>query len=276
MRVSALGTTRMLLKNKKFVACGIVVLVIAILAVVGPFFTLNPYDFTGRQYELPSLKHPLGTDVLGRDLFAQLLVGIQNSMKVGIIAGGISLLIAIAIGGFSGYTRGLAGESFNALINIFLVIPTIPLLILLSALMVERSLELVALFIGLITGWPGTARAIRAQVLSLRDKEFVNLAIVTGKKNVSIIFGEVFPIMTSYIFLQFCGAFASAMLAEAGISLLGLGPGNVATLGMMLHKAIMAQSLLIGIWWWFIPPGLVLVLLASCLFTMSSLMGEKR
>jgi peptide/nickel transport system permease protein len=266
----------MLLKNKKFVACGIVVLAIAILAVVGPFFTLNPYDFTGRQFELPSLKHLLGTDVMGRDIFAQLLVGIQNSMKVGIIAGGISLLIAIAIGGFSGYTRGLSGESFNALINIFLVIPTIPLLILLSALMVERSLELVALFIGLITGWPGTARAIRAQVLSLREKEFVNLAIATGKKNVSIIFGEVFPIMTSYIFLQFCGAFASGMLAEAGISLLGLGPANVATLGMMLHKAIMAQSLLIGIWWWFLPPGLVLVLLTSCLFTMSSLMDEKR
>jgi peptide/nickel transport system permease protein len=274
--MSALGTTRTLLKNKRFFICGLIVLTTAILAVVGPFFVYDPYEYTGSMYELPSMKHLLGTDLLGRDIFAQLLIGIQNSMKVGIIAGGISLLVAIAIGGFSGYMRGLRGELFNALINTFLVIPTIPLLILLSALIEKRSLELVALFIGLVTGWPGSARAIRAQVLSIREKEFVNLAVVTGKKSVSIIFGEVFPTMISYIFLQFCGAFASGMLAEAGISLLGLGPGSIITLGMMLHRAIMAQALLLGIWWWFIPPGAVLILLTSCLYTMSSLMDEKR
>ena len=274
MIVSTLSSMRVLLKNRKFVVSGIIVMIIALLGTVGSFFTLDPYDYTGRMYESPSWKHPSGTDWLGRDVFAQLLLGIRHSMIVGIIAGGVSLSIAVIIGGVSGYIRGLLGESFNAFINIFLVIPTIPLLILLSALIEKRSLLLVALFIGLITGWPGSARAIRAQVLSLREKKFVSLAVVTGKKSMNIIFGEVFPNMMAYIFLQFCGAFASGMLAEAGISLLGLGPAGVATLGMMLHRAIMAQALLLGIWWWILPPGLVLVLLTSCLYTMSSIMDE--
>jgi peptide/nickel transport system permease protein len=224
--------------------------------------------------EAPSWAHLLGTDVYGRDIFSQLLYGIRNTMLVGVIAGTIGLLIAIVLGGFSGYIGGLAGESINALANIFLVIPAVPLLIVFSALVKQRSLFLVAIFIAIITSWPGTTRAIRAQVMSLREKEFVNLARITGKKAPQIVFGEIFSNMISYISLQFCGAFASAIITEAGLSLLGLGPTTVVTLGMMLHWAIASLAQQLGIWWWLVPPGLVLTMLSAALYTISSLIEE--
>jgi len=259
----------MLLTNKRVIVCMTIVIAFTFMGIIGPYFSVDPFDFVGYMYEPPSLHHPLGTDIFGRDILAQLLYGIRNSLMVGVIAGALSLLIALVLGGISGYTRGLLGEILNSIINIFLVIPTVPLLILLSALVEKRSLLLVALFIGLVTGWPGSARAIRAQVMSLREKEFVNLAIITGKKSRHIIFGEIFSNMVTYIFLQFCGCFANAILAEAGISLLGLGPVDVPTLGMMLHWAIMSGALLLGVWWWFLPPGIVLVVICAALYTIA-------
>jgi len=260
---------RTLFRNKKIAVCSIIVLIFAFIGIFGPFFVVDPMEFSGYPLEPPSLAHPLGTDIFGRDLFSWLVYGIRNSMIVGAIAGGISLLIAITMGGLSGYLRGLVGEFFNAIINIFLVIPVVPLLIILSTLAKERSLLLVALFIGCVTAWPGAARAIRAQVLSLREKEFINLAMLTGKGSKSIIFGEIFPNMISYILLQFCGAFANAMVAEAGISLIGLGPANIPTLGMMLHWSIRSLTILLGIWWWFVPPGVALIILSGALYTIS-------
>jgi peptide/nickel transport system permease protein len=257
------------LREKKIMVCIIIIAIFAFLGIFGPFFVEDPLKFSGRPLESPSWKHLLGTDLYGRDLFSWLVHGIRNSMMVGMIAGGISLSIAIMLGGLSGYLRGLIGEIFNAIINIFLVIPTVPLLIILSTLTKERSLVTVALFIGFVTAWPGSARAIRAQVLSLREKEFVNLAKLTGKSSINIVLGEIFPNMLSYILLQYCGAFAHAMLAETGISLIGLGPVNIPTLGTMMHWAIRNLSILLGIWWWFIPPGLTLMILSGTLYTLS-------
>lgn len=256
-------------RDKRIIVCMAIILAFASLGIFGPFFVEDPFRFSGRPLEPPSWRRLLGTDLYGRDLFSWLVYGIRNSMLVGAIAGSISLLIAILMGGLAGYLRSFIGEVFNAIINIFLVIPTVPLLIILSTLTRERSLINVALFIGCVTGWPGSARAIRAQVLSLREKEFVNLAIITGKSHMSVLLGEIFPNMLSYILLQYCGTFASAMLAEAGISLIGLGPVNIPTLGIMMHWAIRNLSVLLGIWWWFVPPGLALVLLSGALYTLS-------
>jgi peptide/nickel transport system permease protein len=268
------GYARPLLKSKKLLVSVVTVVLFTLLGIFGPFFVVDPLEYTGTMYEAPSWAHLLGTDVYGRDIFSQLLYGIRNTMLVGVIAGTIGLLIAIVLGGFSGYIGGLAGESINALANIFLVIPAVPLLIVFSALVKQRSLFLVAIFIAIITSWPGTTRAIRAQVMSLREKEFVNLARITGKKAPQIVFGEIFSNMISYISLQFCGAFASAIITEAGLSLLGLGPTTVVTLGMMLHWAIASLAQQLGIWWWLVPPGLVLTVLSAALYTISSLIEE--
>jgi peptide/nickel transport system permease protein len=263
----------MLAKNRIFQLCLGVVLLIVAVGVIGPYLTLNPNIKTGHRYEPPSSAHILGCDVFGQDVLAQLVTGIRNSLMVGFLAGSIGLLIAFAVGGFSAYIGGLTDETVNTFTNVFLVLPVIPILIILSASLKERSLFTVAGFIGLII-WAGAARSLRSQVLSLKERDFVNLARISGKNTTGIIFKEIFPNMLSYVFISFCGMFGGAIMAEAGISLIGLGPTTVATLGNMLHWSIATQSIHIGVWWWFIPPGIVLISFTGALLAMGSVIDD--
>jgi peptide/nickel transport system permease protein len=192
---------------------------------------------------------------------------------VGFLAGIIGLLIAFTVGGFSAYIGGLADETINTISNVFLVLPVIPILIILSVSLKERSLFTVAGFIGLII-WAGAARSLRSQVLSLKERNFVNLARISGKGTTSIIFKEIFPNMLSYVFISFCGMFGGAIMAEAGISLIGLGPTTLATLGSMLHWSIALQAIHIGVWWWFVPPGIVLISFTGALLAMGSVIDD--
>ena len=263
----------LLTKNRRFQLCLGAVLLIVAVGVIGPYMTLNPNKKTGSRYEPPSSEHILGTDILGRDVLAQLVSGIRNSLMVGFFAGIIGLLIGFAVGGFSAYIGGLTDETVNTITNVFLVLPVIPILIVLSASLKERSLYTVAGFIGLIT-WAGSARSLRSQVLSLKERNFVNLARISGKSTTSIIFKEIFPNMLSYVFISFCGMFGGAIMAEAGISLIGVGPTTIATLGSMLHWSIMNQAIYIGIWWWFVPPGIVLISFTGALLAMGSVIDD--
>jgi len=263
----------LLTKNRRFQLCLGAVLSIVAVGVIGPYMTLNPNKKTGSRYEPPSSEHILGTDILGRDVLAQLVSGIRNSLMVGFFAGIIGLLIGFAVGGFSAYIGGLTDETVNTITNVFLVLPVIPILIVLSASLKERSLYTVAGFIGLIT-WAGSARSLRSQVLSLKERNFVNLARISGKSTTSIIFKEIFPNMLSYVFISFCGMFGGAIMAEAGISLIGVGPTTIATLGSMLHWSIMNQAIYIGIWWWFVPPGIVLISFTGALLAMGSVIDD--
>ena len=263
----------LLAKNRRFQVClGVVLLIIAV-GVIGPYMTLDPYDYTGRRYEPPSSEHILGTDILGRDVWAGLVVGIRNSLMVGFLAGLIGLLIAFAVGGFSGYIGGVVDETINTITNVFLVLPVIPLLIILSSSLKVRSLLTVAGFIGVIM-WAGGARSLRSQVLSLKQRSFVNLARISGKGTANIIFREIFPNMLAYVFISFCGMFGGAVMAEAGISLIGLGPTTIETLGSMLHWSIMNQAIHIGVWWWFVPPGVVLISFTGALLALGSVMDD--
>jgi peptide/nickel transport system permease protein len=263
----------MLAKNRTFQLCLGVVLLIVAVGVVGPYLTLNPNKSTGSRYEPPSSAHILGCDVFGQDVLAQLVTGIRNSLMVGFLAGLIGLLIAFAVGGFSAYIGGLTDETVNTFTNVFLILPVIPILIILSASLKQRSLYTVAGFIGLIL-WAGSARALRSQVLSLKERNFVNLARISGKGRTSIIFKEIFPNMLSYVFISFCGMFGGAIMAEAGISLIGLGPTTVATLGSMLYWSIQTQCIYIGVWWWFVPPGIVLISFTGALLAIGSVIDD--
>jgi len=264
---------QLLAKNRSFQICLGVILFIVSIGVIGPYLTLDPYKRTGGRYEPPSSTHILGTDILGRDVLALLVNGIRNSLMVGFFAGIIGLLIAFVVGGFCAYIGGLTDETINTLTNVFLVLPVIPILIILSASLKSRSLFTVAGFIGLII-WSGAARSLRSQVLSLKERNFVNLARISGKSNANIIFIEIFPNMLSYIFISFCGMFGGAIMAEAGISLIGLGPTTIETLGSMLHWAIMNQAIHIGVWWWFVPPGIVLISFTGALLALGSVIDD--
>jgi peptide/nickel transport system permease protein len=267
------GRIELLAKNTRFQVTVAIVIFIIVMGIIGPYFTMDPDDFTGKKYESPSWNHKLGTDLLGRDVWAQLVHGVRNSLMVGFIAGLLGLVFAFVVGGIGAYKGGWTDEGLNLISNVFLILPLIPILVIISVLFKERSLLLIAFIISIVM-WPGAARALRSQVLSLKERGFVDLARISGKGSLRIVFGEIFPNMLAYVFIQFVGMVGSSIVMEAGISLIGLGPSNIATLGSILYWSIIAHAIHLGIWWWFIPPGLVILLFTGSMFMIGSLIDD--
>jgi len=265
----------LLAKNRKFQICSVIVIGIVMFGVIGPFVTRGPSEGAGGRYEPPSFKFLLGTDMAGRDIFAQLCVAIRDSLWVGIIAGFSSLIIAILIGGFLSYKKGLVDEGANLVTNIFMVLPELVILIIIAALLEGRSLEIVGILIGLFS-WPWMARSLRSQILSLRERKFVDLARISGKSDLSIVVKEILPNMLAYVFLVLIIGIGSAIVVEAGISVIGLGPTSATdiTLGKMLQWAISWEAIPQGIWWYFVPPGLILVILTGTLVMITAFIDD--
>ncbi|MEM2971064.1 MAG: ABC transporter permease [Candidatus Bathyarchaeia archaeon] len=233
----------------------------------------------------------LGTTQYGMDMFAQLCTGIRNSLFVGVIGGVLGTLIAVLLGALGAYRGGLVDETSNAITNIVMVFPTLPALLVLASLLEPRyfkfSLPIIGriegrsfLTVGVIialTSWPWAARCIRSQVLSLKEREFISLAKMSGMRSREIVIKDVLPNMLAYILMVFVLLTGGAMLAESWLSVLGLGPNPTehVTLGNIMHNC-RASSL--GnwwtFWWWWIPPGAVLAALLSVIFVMHAGMDE--
>lgn len=263
----------LLVRNKKFMVSLCVILFVVAFAVIGSMVVRDPLRRYGALFQPPSSEFIMGTDYLGRDVLANLCVGTRTSLMVGLFAGSISILMSVFIGGIGAYKGGLADEGCNLFANLMLVFPMIPLLIVLSAFLETRSLLLVGLLISIVS-WPWSARAVRSQVLSLKEREFVNLARVSGMKERTILIREIFPNLLAPIFIMFIYAFGGAILAEAGISMIGLGPTNTVSLGTMLYWASASDAFRMGIWWWFFPPGAILTILMVALFIMHASVDE--
>jgi peptide/nickel transport system permease protein len=266
----------LLLRSKKFMFGLAIVLVIVVIGIVGPMVTRDPlkqnWNMIGKP---PSNNYLLGTTVLGEDVFAQMCTGIRNSLEIGMLAGGLGTLIAVLFGALGAYKGGLVDDFCNFITNITIVFPVVPLLLVIASIIEQRSLLLVGLLIAL-SSWPWAARSIRSQVFSLKEREFISLARLSGMKDRATVVTEVLPNMLAYIMMVFVLLAGGAMLAEAGISMLGIGPSNSVTLGQMLYHA-RSQSVAShwwGLWWWFIPPGIVLTLFLSAVFVMHAGMNE--
>lgn len=252
---------RVLLRDWQFLASATVVCAIVLTGLIGPMFVRDPQGFHGLPNQPPSRKFPLGTDPFGRDVLAQVVVGIRTSLYVGAFAGLIGVCIGVAIGVIGGYIKGWVGEVLNFFTNIVMVFPLLPVLIILAAIFERRSLLLVATIIGLVS-WPWVARATRAQVLSLREREFVRLARISGEGSAKIALLEVMPYILAYVVMAFVLLVAGAIGSEAGISMIGLGPTEAVSLGNLLFWALAHEATRVGHWWTFLPPGLVITLLA--------------
>lgn len=259
--------------NRTFQVCLAILFFIVLLGVIGPLLTKSPDVTAGAKYEPPSSEFLLGTDAFGRDVFAQLCTGIRNSLAVASLAGLIAIAIGVAMGAVGGFKRGLVNEGLNTITNVFMVLPVIIILILIGALLEQRSMFIVAVLIGVFS-WPWTARAIRSQVLSLKERKFVDLARISGKGDFAIAVKEILPNMMAYVFMCFAIQLGSAIVAEAGISMIGLGPSNVTTLGTMLHWSIQAQAISLGAWWWFVPPGVVIMIATGTIMMASSVIDD--
>lgn len=268
----------LLRRSPKFIAGSVVVGAIVMLGIIGSIVTPEPKIGAVGQALPPSLEHLLGTTSFGEDVFAQLCRGIRNSLMVGVLGGGLGTLIAVLLGALGPYKGGLADESSNFVTNVMLVFPVLPMLLFLSYVLQERSLFLVGMLIAL-TSWPWAARTIRSQVLSLREREFINLAQISGMKHITTVVTEVLPNMLAYILMVFVLLAGGAIIAEAGISAVGVGPNRfqTTTLGNMIFSSIQYHPGVAHwsyIWWWFIPPGLVLTMLLSAIFVMHAGMDE--
>ena len=201
-------------------------------------------------------------------MFAQFVYGLRSSFIVGVLGGCVAALIGMAVGFAAGYRGGVVDELLSMLTNVVLVIPTLAVLIIVAAYLTVSGLVAEAILIGL-TSWPWAARAIRAQTFSLASRDFVNLARLSGSRGWQVIVREIAPNMSSYLFLTFILLFGGAILTAATLDFLGLGPSNTMSLGLMMNKAVISSALQLGMWWWFVPPGLGITAIVGGLYVMN-------
>jgi len=261
--------------NGRFVFSLVMLLLIVGFGFLGPVILRrpNPLVTVGGLYDAPSAKAWLGTDNFGRDVLTQLMYGTRTSLVIGGIASLVATFIGLLIGTVAGYQSGTLEEVLMAITNVVITIPSIVILILLSIALNNRSIETMGLIIG-ITSWPWTARAVRAQASSLRTREHVDIARISGAGTMSIIFWEIIPFMLSYVVMAFVLQLSSGILQEAALSMLGLGPTMNVSLGVMLEWALLWESVRTGAWWAFVPPALLLTLIAFSLLLLQSSIDE--
>ena len=266
----------LLLKSRKAMFGLIVLIVFILLGTVVPLFLGDPYamnlNLMGRP---PSLEHFLGTTSFGEDVFTQLCNAVGNSLLVGLVAGVLGTLIAVFVGAVGPYRGGYADRISNLVTNLALVLPLIPLFIIIASVVRGLNLFLIGVILA-VTSWPWAARSIRSQMLTLKEREFVNLARMSGDGSVRIVIVEILPNMMAYIMMVFVILTGTAILAESALSMIGVSTTRTITLGYMLywaqHETIVPFWW--NIWWWFIPPGIVLTIILTAFFIIHAGLDE--
>lgn len=236
---------------------------------------IAPYDPTASSLDVlqpPSTDHWLGTTESGEDVFSQLLVGTKTSVVIGFAAAFISAVLGSAVGVASGYFGGWTDRILDSFENWFLVIPTLPLMIVLARLL-DPSLGVLVAVIGL-TSWAGTGRIVRAQVMTLRERAFVERARALGAGDFYIIKTHVLPNTLPLIFANTVLIIAVAILSEAALSFLGLGDPSRISWGSMLENAFGSGAPSAGAWWYVIPPGLCITILVLAVVLIGFLYEE--
>ncbi len=219
----------------------------------------------------------LGTDNFGRDVLTELVAATKSSLKIGLLAGLIATAIGLLLGLLAGYMGGLADNIIIFVTNLFTVIPSFVILILISYSVGDkaRGIAMVGIIIGL-TSWPWTTRSVRSQVISLRNRDHVNLSKLSGHSMFRIIFTDILPYIASYVVMAMILQISSGILAEAQLSMIGLGPATTktATLGLMMQWAMQYSAHLNGSWWAYFPVVILIALISFSLNLMNTGMDQ--
>ncbi|WP_217184454.1 ABC transporter permease [Streptomyces sp. AC495_CC817] len=247
-----------------------IIVAITLFGLVGPLLVGDPRDAGAEPLLPPGPGHPLGTTKLGYDVLAQIATGTQGSLFVGAVAGLVALVLALVFGVLAGYFGGVLDETLMLLTNIMLVIPGLPLVMVIATYVqhteglgaLARSSLLVALVLG-ITGWAGSAVVLRGTARSLRTRDYVAASVIAGERPLRVIFVEILPNLVPLLAAQLIFGVIFAVLGEAGLSYLGLGPTGSITLGTVLNDAQTGQAVGSGAWWWFVPPGAIIALIGT-------------
>jgi peptide/nickel transport system permease protein len=256
----AAGRLREAFRSPRLVTGTCIVGFFVLLGIIGPFFVADPNALSHTQLAPPSLHHWLGTTQIGQDVFAQLVVSTRATLAIGIGAGLLATAVSIVVGISGGYAGGFIDEALSLLSNVVLVIPTLPLVIVILA-DVKASGLLPLIVIIALTSWAASARVLRAQTLSVRNREYVLAARASGERAWRIMLVEILPNELPVIVSNLIFAVIFAILTQAALAFIGLGDPTLLTWGNMLNIAYNDQALSVGAWWWFIPPGACIALL---------------
>jgi peptide/nickel transport system permease protein len=258
-RLHVPGWLALLLRNPKSRLGIVIVAFMVIVALIAPLISVaHPNDFNLlAAHQAPSWRHLFGTTDQGSDVFSQVVLGARRSLLLGALAGLLATAAAAILGVTAAYMGGLVDEAVNFLTNVFLTIPPIPLLVVISAYLKNRGMGTMAVALAVVL-WAFEARILRGQALSLKSRDFVQAAKAAGESTRRIVFGELMPNMISRIAAAFVLVFYIALLVDSGLEFLGLGDMTKTSWGVTLYWAQVNSTVLQGEWWPFFFPGAAL------------------
>lgn len=267
----AVGFLRYIRRNPSLGIGLFLLLILILLSTVGRLTIdrkKDPYPLAAPPSKAPSLKYPLGTDQQGRNVFAVMVVGTQLSMRAGLLAGSIGIIIATILGFVSAYYGGVIDTVIKWIVDVMLTIPQLlVLLVIASTLKRYITVESMALIIASLA-WIGPTRSIRSQVLSLKERPFVLMARLSGMGGPEIILKELMPNLLPFILYSFVQATYFAILTAMGLEILGLGSQREPTLGMTLYHMQRHSAIIRGLWWWWLSPvGIIMMLVVGLTLT---------
>lgn len=259
--------------NAKLIVGFSMILIVLLFGLVGPFFRDTSLAYVGSSpRNLPPVweekgaqDHPLGTENMGRDMLSQLIVAVPSSLKVGFIASSIGLGIGLVLGLLAGYLGGRVDNVIRVISDSVVTIPSLIVLIVIASYIKMTDTTPMALLLALFA-WPGPTRVVRAQVLSLRERGYIRMALLSGMPTLEIMFVEMLPNMLPWLAASFTAGISGAILGATGLEVLGLGPTRVPSLGMIINQATNASALLRNMYWWWFPPILILMIIFTGFF----------
>lgn len=263
-------------RNPGLVVGLVLILVLISIGLFGPRFVdvTNSAPTSTIPDQPPSPDLPLGSDDQGRDMLAVLVAGVPLTLRVGLIAGTVGLFIGIVLGFLSGYQGGVLDTVIRMVVDTLLTVPGLLVLIIIAnSIRGVIDINLMALVVASLA-WMHPTRTIRSQVLSFRERAYVQMAKLSGMSGIEIIVRELIPNLLPYLAASFVGAVAGAVLASIGLEALGLGPQNEPTIGMTIYWAISFNAMLRGLWWWWVPPIVIIVILFMGMFLLSAGLDE--
>jgi peptide/nickel transport system permease protein len=262
--------------NRRLVVGAVVLLVLLLFCVIGRT-TINvtkAQPLSGPPDMPPSSQYLLGTDSAGRQLFAVMVAGLPLTLEVGLLAGGVALLLGAVLGFTAGYFGGPVDAVIRSLADIILPIPALAVLVVVASTIHSiLTVEVMALIVASLA-WMLPTRTIRAQVLTLRGRGYIEIARLSGRSHLAIIFTELVPNLLPYLAASFVSAVGAGILAAIGLEALGLGPQDAPTLGMTIFWGIYYGAVLRGMYWWWGPPIVLIMLLFIALFSIAQGLDE--
>ncbi len=268
---------RIIIDNRTSLAGLLMLLVFVSMAILADLIApYNPYERVSLPFQPPSEKHWLGTDDLGRDIFSQMIYSSRLSLIIGFISALVATVIGTMLGILSGYYGGKVDEILMRLTDLWLAFPNLLFAILLVVIFSPQTgNRVVPIIIAIaLVSWPTASRLIRSAVISIKQSPYIEAARALGASDARIIFSHILPNLTSLIIIEVITIMGGAMLTEASLSFLGLGDPRAMSWGMMLHYALSRNAIYLGMWWWFLPPGLLISLSVLSIILISTGLEE--